>query len=447
MCINMSELLTAEYDGIRYTLDCPVFKYHIERGISEPYPNHIRVVRKYLSLFPHKNRICIDVGGHIGTTALPYSRLFEHVYAYEPTSRNYRFLEENVRNNGASNITCINKGIYSEDCRGSILLHGSNSGCYYFSKQDNGSIECTTLDKGMYTRVDFLKIDVEGAELFALQGALQTIRTWKPLIHLEINGLSERNYGISESKIFEMMKSLGYLVFERPDPNNYFFYCPNDSLNIVPRVIYTFWTDTNPMSENRKQCLQQLYDTTGCQVKLITPETLGQYILPEFPLHPAYPYLSQTHKADYLRTYFMHFYGGGYTDMKRTEGCWESAFTDILQHVDYIANGYREPTPECIAYDPYKPYYKDLIGNCSYIIRPNTEFTREWYSSMLQVLDRHLPELQTHPARHPRDKKEEGTGYPIEWNEMLGRIFHRLLYSYKDRLLYSLPASICKDYI
>ena len=61
------------------------------------------------------------------------------------------------------------------------------------------------------------------------------------------------------------------------------------------------------MCENRKNALKELINISKCNVKLVTKCNLGNYILRHAPLHPAYQYLSETHKADYLRTYFMHF--------------------------------------------------------------------------------------------------------------------------------------------
>ena len=57
-------------------------------------------------------------------------------------------------------------------------------------------------------------------------------------------------------------------------------------------------------------------DITGCNVKVLFKDDITAHILPEHPLHPAYEYLSETHKADYMRTYCMNFYGGGYADIK-----------------------------------------------------------------------------------------------------------------------------------
>ena len=87
----------------------------------------------------------------------------------------------------------------------------------------------------------------------------------------------------------------------------------------VPRKIYTFWTGNNPMSESRQSHFELLKLVSGVEVVLITPNNLSEYILPEYPLHHAFKYLSLVHKADYLRCYFMHHYGGGYSDIKAAQ--------------------------------------------------------------------------------------------------------------------------------
>lgn len=87
-----------------------------------------------------------------------------------------------------------------------------------------------------------------------------------------------------------------------------------------------------------------------------------------------------------------------------------------------------------------KAKWKDLIGNCAYICKPNTAFTNEWYNEMISLLDKKLDKLKKFPATFPQDCAERSPGkYPIEWNEMLGRIFHRLIYKYKDHVMNSLP--------
>lgn len=211
------------------------------------------------------------------------------------------------------------------------------------------------------------------------------------------------------------------------------------------KVIYCFWTGSNEMSENRKRAYENLLKTVNCKVILVTQNNLKQYILPEHQLHEAYTYLSETHKSDVLRTYFMNFYGGGYTDIKLQSGDWNKAF-DELYASDNIICGYPEICGG-IAYNPYKHLWPKYIGNGAYICKRNTKFTNEWYEEMNKVLDSKLEELRKHPSTHPRDCKESSLyGYPIEWNEILGRVFHKVLYSYLDKTIRILPTPYFDNY-
>jgi len=215
----------------------------------------------------------------------------------------------------------------------------------------------------------------------------------------------------------------------------------------VNRVVYLFWTGTNPMSNNRKNCLDQFIKTCGVKSILITNETLAQYILPDHPLHEAYQYLSETHKADYLRTYFMHFYGGGYSDVKQTTDNWTESFNRLENKPDKWIIGYREFSRHGVAstIDEIRNNFYLLVGNGAYICRPQTPLTQEWYTEMMSLLDTKLDLLKKYPATNPQDCKEK-SNYPIEWNEMLGRIFHKVCYKYTDHLLYTLPISIFNNY-
>jgi hypothetical protein len=210
------------------------------------------------------------------------------------------------------------------------------------------------------------------------------------------------------------------------------------------RIIYQFWTGSNPLSANRHRCLDQLRRVSGCETTLITPMNLAQYILPDHPLHAAYPYLSETHKADYLRTYFMHFHGGGYCDIKETTGEWTAAFDALERNEDMWICGYTE-IDGGVAYIPHRHLFTDLIGNCCYICKPRTPLTKEWFTEMTELLDKKLDRLMQFPATFPQDCAEH-SDYPVEWNEMLGRIFHRITYRYKDRMLHALPPLVFWNY-
>ena len=64
---------------------------------------------------------------------------------------------------------------------------------------------------------------------------------------------------------------------------------------------------------------------------------------------------------------------------------------------------------------------------------------------MVALLDAKLPALRRHPAAGPRDCAEV-SAYPIEWNEMLGRIFHPVCCAHRSRILRILPRSVFHSY-
>lgn len=208
--------------------------------------------------------------------------------------------------------------------------------------------------------------------------------------------------------------------------------------------IYCFWTGNNKMSNQRFECLNELIKVSKCNVILVTKDTLHKYILNEHPLHPSYNYLSETHKADYLRIYFMRFHGGGYSDIKKTTGSWVESF-EKLEKSDKWIIGYKEINGG-VGYEPLRDKWEDLLGNGAYICKSNTSFVIEWYNEMISLMDKKYDELKKNPAKFPQDRKELNNGYPLGWIEMLGEIFHKILYKYKDKTFNTLPISIFHSY-
>ena len=211
--------------------------------------------------------------------------------------------------------------------------------------------------------------------------------------------------------------------------------------------IYVFWTGDNEMSENRLKALDCIKLNSQCNVILINQKNLANYILPNNPLHPSYEYLSFTHRSDYLRTYFMNFYGGGYCDIKNIPNIsWKNCFDELFNNDNYWINGYTE-VHNGVNYESLKDKYSELIGNGAYICKPDTALTNEWYSSMISLLDDRLPKLIKFPATFPQDCYEASNGkYPLKWVEMLGDIFHPVCYKYKHKLLHNLPSPLFDNY-
>jgi len=216
--------------------------------------------------------------------------------------------------------------------------------------------------------------------------------------------------------------------------------------------VFSFWFGGD-MSEDRELAyatIKDEFETHGIQHILITQDNLYDYA--KEPIHESFAHLSATHKSDYLRCYFMHFIGGGYTDIKPISGDWHDAFHSITEK-EYFVSGYREPAEYCIAQIPDKDLYRtlcanyrDMIGCCHFIFRENTPLTREWFDEVTRILDTKQRELKQYPGRHCREGFQDGYDpthpYPIQWTEILGNVLHPLIYKYKDHVNYDCPSVI-----
>jgi hypothetical protein len=213
--------------------------------------------------------------------------------------------------------------------------------------------------------------------------------------------------------------------------------------------LFCFWTGDNLMPSNRIVALKTLTNTE-LNIVYLNKNNLQNWIKNDCPLHKSYENLSAVHRADYLRVYFMHNYGGGYCDIKNINNSWLQAYNELNNNKEKFAVGYPEIGWKGVSRVGGFEYLNlllncdKLIGNCAYIFKPKTEFTTEWLDKTNELLDSLSSELIKFPASVPEDfkgKKIDGTvsKYPLKWSQLLGDIFHPLCYKYRNKILKSLP--------
>lgn len=208
----------------------------------------------------------------------------------------------------------------------------------------------------------------------------------------------------------------------------------------VDRVIYIFWTGDNEITPNRLEGIKSLEMVSGVEVKLITPKNLSKYIKEDDPLPEAYYYLSLNHRSDYLRSYFMYYYGGGYADIKMYYNSWVATF-EKLEKSDAFVIGYPEvgfwgAAQHGIGNESLKNdllnHWRYLVGNGAFICRPHTKMAAEWHTAVKNRLLAYSEQLREHPAKDVFGKNAD---YPIPWGGMQGEIFHPFCLKYHDKLL------------
>ncbi len=155
--------------------------------------------------------IIIDIGAHIGYYTLIASTQAGKngkVYAFEPDPRNFELLKKNVSINRCDNVILINKAVTTKGGNIKLYLNKQNTGDHRtYDSQDNREsifIESVSLDDYFKNikKINLIKIDIQGAELKALKGALNLISKNKNLklftefwpMGLKLNQSSAKEY-------------------------------------------------------------------------------------------------------------------------------------------------------------------------------------------------------------------------------------------------------------
>jgi len=215
----------------------------------------------------------------------------------------------------------------------------------------------------------------------------------------------------------------------------------------VNNIIFSAWMGPGPMSTAREGALLSMINNNACLNVHINKSNLKYWTHPDFPLHPAFSYLSAVHQCDYLRCYLLHIYGGGYSDIKNTSIDWNPFFAQLFD-TDAYGLGYTEIGPHGIAQVggqleiEMKINFHKIVGVCAMIFKPMTLFTTEWFNSLNVLLDNKYDSVVNYPAKHPQDRNgalfEDGTisNYPFAWTEVGGNLFHPIAFKYHNKILH-----------
>ena len=218
--------------------------------------NNARLIR---TIYPNARRI-IDVGGNVGNNTIAYSEWAQYVESFEPTPTTLLLLKANLQIAQMSNL----QGIYWEgtDTTGELkrmpnadagwfkwkghpqpmnlvaqttihevaatnrntgtiqiqdhIEHGGHNFTIYDPKQvkkpkDVVEVDCRTIDSYAFQDVDAIKIDVEGSELFVIEGAQDTINRCRPAVQVEIVPKQCKQYGYDPQALYDFFKPLDYV--------------------------------------------------------------------------------------------------------------------------------------------------------------------------------------------------------------------------------------------
>lgn len=143
------------------------------------------------SIGARQGDVVIDAGGCWGDTALYFAQNASRVYCFECMPSNISTLQENLRLNPelGARIAVVQRALWSRS-REKFLFNDDGPGSHPSSDAKGVDVETQSLDDFLSAnsvdRVDFIKMDIEGAEQEALIGAEQTIRKHRPQLAISV---------------------------------------------------------------------------------------------------------------------------------------------------------------------------------------------------------------------------------------------------------------------
>lgn len=170
----------------------------VDLALKELNPTHDLTHLRWALRYCERFGVAVDGGAHQGIWTRELMKRFDRVIAFEPVSENRRWIPFGA--------TVYPYALGEKEQTVGIKSGTENTGQYHVTP--GREVMMVPLDS-FHIPCDFLKLDVEGYELPALQGAEQLIKRCKPVVMIEENGLCTR-YGIEPLEADEWLKRIGY---------------------------------------------------------------------------------------------------------------------------------------------------------------------------------------------------------------------------------------------
>jgi FkbM family methyltransferase len=195
--------------------------------IGEWEPNETTFMRQVLK----PGQTVVDAGANVGWFSLVAADCVGNtgtVYAFEPQARIFRYLKRTIEENGLVGRVRVHECALSNR-RERIGMtwdpDGANMGRAWLIEASQadpalGLVDTAPLDEVIPdARVDFMKIDTEGAEMLVLAGAVKTLKRSEPILMVEVFPPFLRSVSRCEpAELYRFLADLGYAVFELADP-------------------------------------------------------------------------------------------------------------------------------------------------------------------------------------------------------------------------------------
>jgi FkbM family methyltransferase len=205
------------------------FKYFINDCMASNSIGQEKEWEEHIPKFTHLYNILynitniIDIGANFGYHTLIFSRECSmNVYAFEPQVQNFNLLEDNVKSNHVKNVILYNYACGDNNFEVKMPIYDVN---YTINMGDiTPNIDCTNnnfsitktviLDEMDFpSKIDFIKIDVQGWEKKVLIGAKKLLQTHKPLLIVEFEHFQLSKTNTTCKELFDYIREQDYYIF------------------------------------------------------------------------------------------------------------------------------------------------------------------------------------------------------------------------------------------
>jgi FkbM family methyltransferase len=177
------------------------------------YPYERHELKTIVGLLDNPKTI-IDIGANIGWYSMCLADTFPKasIHAFEPIPETFKFLTRNIKNN-KFNVSVYPYALSSIEGTVTFNYLSDIPGASTMVKNGNVKVKTLLLDGFDFEDVDFIKIDTEGSELMVLEGAIDTIIKYKPLIMCEMLRKWTKRFNYTPNDIIEFMERIGYKCY------------------------------------------------------------------------------------------------------------------------------------------------------------------------------------------------------------------------------------------
>lgn len=156
----------------------------------------------------------VDCGANIGLSVLYYKMLYPNarIVAFEPDEDNFRLLQKNIRQNNLQDVVLRQEAVWISDGHISFSARGSEASHITNEALPEEQVRCVRLRNYLAQQadVDFLKMDIEGAEWEVIRDCTTQLSNIKNLF-LEYHGTVNETDRLQE--ILQVLRDAGFLVY------------------------------------------------------------------------------------------------------------------------------------------------------------------------------------------------------------------------------------------